>query len=105
MKFGSFIGGLVVGALVVSAIPYEIKRDEENGVVAMRSLLWAWKKTPGEGKDNYAFAIPPSGLDMQPEEEPETAAEEIAEELADAVADAVEEAAAPAAAPDCPAEA
>ncbi|MBQ6431294.1 MAG: hypothetical protein IJJ99_05405 [Oscillospiraceae bacterium] len=106
MKFGSFIGGLVVGALVASSIPYEIKRDEENGIVEMRSLLWAWKKTPGEDKDNYAFAIPPSGLDVQPEEKAESVAEEIAEELAEAVAEAVEEPAEPAAdateAPDEP---
>ena len=96
MKYGSFIGGLVVGALAASSIPYEIKRDEENGIVEMRSLLWAWKKTPGEDKNHYAFAIPPSGLNMQPEAtEPE--AEEIAEELAEAVADAVEEPDAPAA--------
>lgn len=83
MKFGSFIGGLAVGALVASAIPYKIKRDEENGVVEMRSLLWAWRKTPGEGKDNYAFAIPPSGLEAQAEKEDESAAEEFADEIAE----------------------
>ena len=40
--------------------------DEKTGVVEIRSLLWAWRKTPpkeGEEKGSYAFAIPPSGLD------------------------------------------
>lgn len=69
--FGKFIGGVIVGALAASAIPYSIRRDEETGALEIRSLLWAYRKTPGEGKDNIAFAIPPSGLDsMQtPEEE------------------------------------
>ncbi len=90
MKLGSFIGGLAVGALVASAIPYEIKRDEENGIVSMRSLLWAWRKTPGAEKDNYAFAIPPSGLDCQVEAEREETADELVEEAAEAVGEAVD---------------
>lgn len=69
--FGKFIGGVIVGALAASAIPYSIKRDEETGALEIRSLLWAFRKTPGEEKDNIAFAIPPSGLDSMetPEEE------------------------------------
>lgn len=66
MKIGKIIGGVILGALAVSAIPYQFKKDEETGALEIRSLLWAWRKTParkGETKDHYAFAIPPSGLD------------------------------------------
>lgn len=90
MKLGKFIGGMVVGALVASAIPYEIKRDEENGIVSMHSLLWAWKKTPGEDKNHYAFAIPPSGLDCEAEAESDEPADELAEEAAEAAEEAAE---------------
>ena len=57
---------MALGAFLVSLIPYRVQKDEETGVVEIRSLLWACRKTPpkeGEEKGNYAFAIPPSGLD------------------------------------------
>ncbi len=60
------IGRTVLGALLLSAIPYRFIRDEETGTVEIRSLLWALRKTPGaegENKDHFAFAMPPSGLD------------------------------------------
>ena len=66
MKLGKIIGGVILGALAVAAIPYQFKKDEETGALEVRSLLWAWRKTPagvGETKDHYAFAIPPAGLD------------------------------------------
>ena len=49
----SFIGGMALGAILVSLIPYRVQTDEETGVVEIRSLLWAWRKTPpkkGRGK-------------------------------------------------------
>ena len=64
----SFIGGMAFGAFLVSLIPYSVQRNEETGVVEVRSLLWAGRKTPpkeGEEKGSYAFAIPPSGLDYE----------------------------------------
>ena len=59
---------MALGAFLVSLIPYRVHTDEETGVVEIRSLLWAWRKTPPkEGEENagYAFAIPPSGLDYE----------------------------------------
>ena len=70
MKAGKLICRVALGALVLSAIPYYIDRDKETGACYVRSLLWAWQKTPSlkEDKDfDYAFAIPPCGLDMQDE--------------------------------------
>jgi hypothetical protein len=64
----SFIGGMAFGAFLVSLIPYKVQTDEETGEVEIRSLLWAWRKTPpkeGEETGGYAFAIPPSGLDYK----------------------------------------
>ena len=64
----SFIGGMALGAFLVSLIPYRVQTDEKTGVVEIRSLLWAWRKTPpkeGEKTGGYAFAIPPSGLDYE----------------------------------------
>ena len=64
----SFIGGMALGAFLVSLIPYSVQTDEKNGTVEIRSLLWAWRKTPpkeGEEKGSYAFAIPPSGLEYK----------------------------------------
>ena len=61
----SFIGGMAFGAFLVSLIPYSVQTDEETGALELRSLLWAWRRTPpkeGEEKGSYAFAIPPSGL-------------------------------------------
>ena len=52
--------------------PYNVQTDEETGVVEIRSLLWALRKTPpkeGEEKGSYAFAIPPSGLDDEEAED------------------------------------
>ncbi len=68
----AFIGGMALGAFLVSLIPYSVQTDEETGVVEIRSLLWAWRKTPpkdGEEKASYCFAIPPSGLDYAEEED------------------------------------
>ena len=79
MKIGKFIGGAVLGALIVSAIPYKFSKDEETGTVEIRSLLWGMKKIPkgvSDDKEHLFFAIPASGLDQ--EEAEETIAEEPA---------------------------
>ena len=63
------LGRIVLIALALSAIPYDFKKDENGNIMKIRSLLWAWKKTPngdGEGKYSYSFSIPPSGLDHMP---------------------------------------
>lgn len=80
MEIRKSIRRIALGALVLSAIPYQFKKDEKTGAVEVRSLLWGWKKTPrgeGETKDHYSFAMPASGLDDdagQPAaEEPEEA--------------------------------
>ncbi len=68
----SFIGGMALGAFLVSLIPYSVQTDEKTGTVEIRSLLWAWRKIPakeGEEKGRYAFAIPPSGLDTEEAED------------------------------------
>ncbi len=68
----SFIGGMALGAFLVSLIPYRVQTDEKTGVVEIRSLLWAWRTIPpkeGEEKGSYAFAIPPSGLDDEEAED------------------------------------
>ena len=68
----SFIAGMAFGAFLVSVTPYNVQTDEETGVVEIRSLLWALRKTPpkeGEEKGGYAFAIPPSGLDDEEAED------------------------------------
>ena len=70
MKLGKLIGGICVGALVAGLIPYSVKQDKEAGTCEVRSLLWAWRKFPGEDKDHYAFAMPPSGLDYETAESP-----------------------------------
>lgn len=77
MKIGKFIGGAVLGALIVSAIPYKFSKDEETGTVEIRSLLWGMKKIPkgvADDKEHLFFAIPASGLEQ--EEAEETIAEE-----------------------------
>lgn len=77
MKIGKFIGGAVLGALIVSAIPYKFNKDEETGTVEIRSLLWGMKKIPkgvSDDKEHLFFAIPASGLDQ--EEAEETVAED-----------------------------
>lgn len=77
MKIGKFIGGAVLGALIVSAIPYKFSKDEETGTIEIRSLLWGMKKIPkgvADDKEHLFFAIPASGLDQ--EEAEETVAEE-----------------------------
>ena len=48
MKLGKIIGCAALGALVLAAIPYKFKKDEETGVREIRSLLWAWRKTACE---------------------------------------------------------
>ena len=72
MKIGKVVGGIVVGALLVSMIPYSFQKDEETGAMEIRSLLWALRKTPrkdGEEKDHYTFALPPCALDSAEAEE------------------------------------
>ena len=72
MKIGKFIGGAVLGALIVSAIPYQFSKDEETGTVEIRSLLWGMKKIPkgvADDKEHLFFAIPASGLDQEEAEE------------------------------------
>ena len=71
MKIKTFIGCAALGALVLSAIPYQFKEDEETGAFEIRSLLSGWRRTPdvdGEGRDNITFAIPASGLDYEDED-------------------------------------
>ncbi len=75
MKPGKIIAGTAACALLLSAIPYRFRKDEESGTLEIRSLLWAIRKTPhkeGESKDHYSFAIPPSGLDCDPTEQSES---------------------------------
>lgn len=64
-----FIGRFCLNLLVFSMIPYRFKKDAETDALEVRSLLWGVRKTPCEGKDRWAFAIPPSGLDMEEETE------------------------------------
>ena len=83
MKLGKFFGIAALGALVLSAIPYQFNKDEKTGTVRVRSLLWGLKKTPraeGEDKDHYTFAIPASGVDYEEEKEGAAPAEEPAAE-------------------------
>ena len=83
MKVGKIIGRVALGALALSVVPYQVKKDEETGSVVVRSLLWALKKTPhgeGEDKDHYTFAIPPSGINCTAQEEAEKSVEEPAPE-------------------------
>ncbi|MBR4700321.1 MAG: hypothetical protein IKP19_01195 [Oscillospiraceae bacterium] len=83
MKVGKIIGRVALGALALSVVPYQVKKDEETGSIVVRSLLWALKKTPrgeGEDKDHYAFAIPPSGIDYHAPVEAEESVEEPAPE-------------------------
>ena len=68
---------------LISLIPFRFRKDEETGGMEIRSLLWAWRKTPrreGETKDHYAFSIPPSGLDHLDAREAGAPAEETAAE-------------------------
>ena len=74
MKVGKIIGRAALGAVVLSVIPYKIKKDKETGIFEVRSLLWGVRKTPrgeGEEKDHCSFAIPASGLDDTDENESE----------------------------------
>lgn len=83
MKPGKIIGFTALGALVLSAIPYQFKKDEQTGAFEIRSLLWGWKKAPpaeGEKNAHIAFAIPPSALDDDASEEDDVSTEEAAEE-------------------------
>ncbi len=63
MEKKKIIGRVILGAFALSVIPYQFKKDEETGVLEIRSLLWGLRKIPGGEKDNFSFAIPPSGLD------------------------------------------
>ena len=96
MKPGKFIRRAALGALLLSAIPYQLKKDEETGAFEIRSLLWGWKKTPpaeGEEKAHVTFAIPSSGLNEEARKEAEEAVKESAGEApAEAPADAPAEA-------------
>ena len=80
MNIKKILGRAALGALVLSVIPYQFKRDKEPGSFEVRSLLWGVKKEPpaeGEDKARVSFAIPASGLneessaeDKEPAEEP-----------------------------------
>jgi len=79
MKVGKIIGRVALGALILSAVPYQFNKNEDNGTLEVRSLLWGWRKTPpgdGEGSAHYCFAIPASWLDDAAEKEAESLAEE-----------------------------
>ena len=66
------IGIFCLGALSACMIPYRFKKDSEAGTLEVRSLLWGVRKTYGESKNYYSFAIPASGLDFDDDEdEPE----------------------------------
>ena len=77
MKPGKIIGFTALGALVLSAIPYQFKKDEQTGAFEIRSLLWGLRKNPGEDHDYFSFAIPASGLDEADLAEGTALAEEI----------------------------
>ena len=64
-----FIGRFCLYLLAFSMIPYRFKKDAETDALEVRSLLWGVRKTPGGSKDQWAFAIPPSGLDTVGEDE------------------------------------
>ena len=64
-----FIGRFCLYLLAFSMIPYRFKKDAETDALEVRSLLWGVRKTPAGGKDQWAFAIPPSGLDTVEEDE------------------------------------
>ncbi len=86
MKPVKIIGRIALGALALSAIPYQFKKDKETGAFEIRSLLWGWKKTPpaeGEEKARITFAIPSNMLNGEaPKKAEEAAAEELVEEAA-----------------------
>ena len=82
MKTGKNIGCAVLGALALAVIPFQCKKDEETGTLEVRSLLWGLRKTPGDGKDHYSFAIPASGLDEADEKEDAAPSEEAPAEEA-----------------------
>ena len=87
-RTGKLMLRAALGALILSAVPYSIRKDEEAGTVEIRSLLWGLKKkrrAEGEEKDHYAFAIPASALDRATFDEAEDLCdEEAAEETAEA---------------------
>ena len=64
-----FLGRFCLYLLAFSMIPYRFKKDAETDALEVRSLLWGVRKTPVGGKDQWAFAIPPSGLDTVEEDE------------------------------------
>lgn len=88
MKIGKLIGGIAAGTLLLAAVPFRIRKDEETGAFELRSILWGLRKIPGEEKNGYTFAMPASGLDEDPK--PETGKPDeapTAEEAAEATAD------------------
>lgn len=85
MNLRKIVGRAALSALVLSVLPYQIKKDKETGSVEVRSLLWGWKKIPGEEKNHISFAIPGSGLnDDAPKKDEEPAEESAAETPAEA---------------------
>jgi len=83
MKIAKFIGKIALGALVVSAIPYQFKKDIDTGAFEIRSLLWGVRKIPradGEEKDHFVFTIPASALDSEDLDEEATEDDEFSEE-------------------------
>ena len=103
MKIGKIIGCAAAGALLLSAIPYRVRKDKETGTMEVRSLLWCLKKTPGEDKNHFVFAMPACAMDgdqdtaekaaenVTEEAAADAESEEIAEDAAEESADAVEE--------------
>ena len=65
MNIGKILGRTALCAMVLAVTPYQIKKDKETGTLELRSLLWGVRKTPGEEKDHYSFAIPGTGLDEE----------------------------------------
>jgi len=96
-KLGKIIGGVALGALAASLIPYRFRKDKETGEFELGALLWGLKKTPGEEQDTYSIELLPFiGGSEDPEEEifdDEDLFGAPAEKIADKVAEAVEEAA------------
>lgn len=98
MKLKKLIGGACVGALLASAIPFIVKKDQQEGTLEIRSLLWGIRMFPGKDKNHIAFAIPGSAVtkdfeELQEDSAEETPAEETPAEEAEApVAEAAEEA-------------
>lgn len=58
-KLGRVIAGVCAGALTAGLTPYRVKREKDTGVYEVKSLLWAVKKTPMDGRDFIVLEIFP----------------------------------------------